>query len=76
MIEDQVILKRGTSTEDIISMEDWCSYNIGPRAMSRDRVDEITNWYESNQFNHPVFYFASKEDAVWFRLTFDFPAYM
>ena len=76
MIEDEVMLPRSISnTDNIIALEDWCSENIGPRARSRDHVDHEFNWYESSHFGHSVFYFASKEDAVWFRLSFDFPTY-
>lgn len=73
MIEAEVVVYRNIlATDHVIDMAVWCRENIGPEARARDHVGSESPWYESTSFGHSIFHFADKDDAIVFKLTFDF----
>ena len=74
MIEDRVIIGYDRTFEELFAMEDWLKSKLGLPALSSDHVDTTLNkrWVTVREFDHHVFYFASKDDAMWFKMSFDY----
>ena len=58
----------------MFAMEDWLKANLGLPALFRDQVvDGIgRRWCTDRMSDHFVFYFATKEDAMWFKMAFNY----
>ena len=73
MIMDQVVIGHEKTFAEIDVMQHWLIDNLGCSALTRDHVTESDRrWVVDRQFGHWVVFFATEEDAMWFKMTFNY----
>jgi hypothetical protein len=73
MIETEVSLGKlrniaAINNGDYYSICLWCTTQFGKEAEQKDQIDKNHKWRTESVFGDEIFYFASQEDAIWFKL--------